>query len=84
MYLVQLVWRAEDDEGDLAVAQHAQLVGLLHDAEFTFVERHLQIKKKRVLSRKWSNINLNGVSSVHYNLFCISEILFLTKNVFLC
>ncbi len=39
--LVQLVGRAEDDEGDLAVAQHAQLVRLLHHTELALVERHL-------------------------------------------
>ena len=40
--LVELVGRAEDDEGDLAVAQDAQLVRLLHHSELAFVERHLE------------------------------------------
>ena len=39
--LVEFVAAAEDDEGDLAVAQHRQLVGLLHHPEFALVERHL-------------------------------------------
>ena len=39
--LEQLVRAAEDDERDLAVAQHRQLVRLLHDAELALVERHL-------------------------------------------
>ena len=43
--LVQLVGGAEDDEGDLAVAQDAQLVGLFHHAELALVERHLRKKK---------------------------------------
>ena len=41
--LEQFVAAAEDDEGDLAVAQHRQLVGLLHQPEFAFGERHLQV-----------------------------------------
>jgi len=40
--LVQLVGRAEDDEGDLAVAQDAQLVGLLHHSELALVKRDLR------------------------------------------
>jgi len=39
--LVQLVARREDDQGDLAVAEHGQLVGLLHHAELALVEGHL-------------------------------------------
>jgi len=41
--LEQFVAAAEDDEGDLAVAQHRQLVGLLHQPEFAFGERHLSV-----------------------------------------
>lgn len=39
--LIQLVAGREYDQCDLAVAQHRQLVGLLHDAELAFVEGHL-------------------------------------------
>ena len=39
--LVQLVVAGEDDEGDLAVAQHRQLVRLLHEAKLALGERHL-------------------------------------------
>ena len=39
--LVELIRTAENDEGDLTVAQHRQFVRLLHHAEFAFVERHL-------------------------------------------
>ena len=39
--LEQLVGVVEDDEGDLAVAQHAQLVRLLHQAKLALGERHL-------------------------------------------
>lgn len=39
--LEQLVGVVEDDERDLTVAQHAQLVGLLHQAELPLGERHL-------------------------------------------
>ena len=42
--LVQLVARAEDDERDLAVAQHRQLVSLLHHAKLPFVECDLDRK----------------------------------------
>ena len=40
--LVQLVVAREDDERDLTVAQHAQLVRLLHQPELALRERHLQ------------------------------------------
>lgn len=39
--LEQLVGAAEDDQSDLAVAQHRQLVGFLHQTEFALGERHL-------------------------------------------
>ncbi len=39
--LVEPVGAAEDDQSDLAVAQHRQLIGLFHDAEFALIERHL-------------------------------------------
>ena len=42
--LVQLVARAEDDQRDLAVAQHGQLVSLLHHAKLPFVECDLDSK----------------------------------------
>ena len=51
--LVQLVARAEDDQRDLAVAQHRQLVSLLHHAKLPFVEcdldsiKYMTIKYKR-------------------------------------
>ena len=38
-----LVVGVEDDDGDLAVAQHAQLVGFLHQAELPLGEGHLPI-----------------------------------------
>lgn len=43
--LEQLVGRVEDDEGDLAVTENAQLVGLLHEAELALSERHLGMFK---------------------------------------
>ena len=39
--LEQLVAAVEDDESDLAVAQHRQLVCLLHQPKLTLGERHL-------------------------------------------
>lgn len=41
--LEELVGGVEDDEGDLAVAEHRQLVGLLHQAELPLGERHLKV-----------------------------------------
>ena len=41
--LEELVVRVEDDDGDLAVAKHAQLVRLLHEAELALGERHLTV-----------------------------------------
>lgn len=40
--LEQAVSAVEDDEGDLTVAQHAQLVGLFHQTKLAFGERHLR------------------------------------------
>ncbi len=34
--------RVEDDDRDLAVAQHAELVGLLHQTELPLREGHLE------------------------------------------
>ena len=42
--LEQLVGVVEDDEGDLTVAQHAQLVRLLHQAKLPLGERHLGVR----------------------------------------
>lgn len=39
--LEQLVRVVEDDQGDLTVAQHTQLVGFLHQAKLSLCERHL-------------------------------------------
>ena len=44
--LKEFVVRVEDDDGDFAVAQDAQLVRLLHHAKLPLVERNL--KKKGV------------------------------------
>lgn len=35
--------RVEDDDGDLAVTQHAQLVGFLHQPELPLGEGHLSV-----------------------------------------
>lgn len=40
--LEQLVVGAEDDQRDLTVAQHRELVRLLHQAELALGERHLE------------------------------------------
>ena len=40
--LEEAVAAVEDDESDLAVAQHAQLVRLLHQSELPLREGHLQ------------------------------------------
>ena len=39
--LEQFVVGVEDDDGDLAVAEDGQLVGLLHQTKFPLCERHL-------------------------------------------
>lgn len=44
--LEQLVGVVENDQGDLAVAQHAQLVGFLHQAELTLGEGHLEASRR--------------------------------------
>ena len=45
--LIQLVIAGEDDKGNLTVAQHRQLVCLLHQAKFALRERHLHDVKCR-------------------------------------
>lgn len=40
--LVELVTRAEDYQGDLAIAQHRQFVSFFHYSELPLVEGHLQ------------------------------------------
>ena len=40
--LVELVARAEYDQGDLTVTEHRQLIGFLHNSEFSLVECHLR------------------------------------------
>ena len=51
--LEQLVGAVEDDQGDLAVAQHAQLVRLLHQAKLSLCKRNLNEghREKAVLQR---------------------------------
>jgi len=56
--LVQLVAGREDDQGDLAVAEHGQLVGLLHHAELALVEGHLGGAKKEYRKRKRKCVQL--------------------------
>lgn len=41
--LVQLIARAEDNQRNLAVAQHRQFVRLFHHAEFPLVKGHLTV-----------------------------------------
>ena len=41
--LEELVVRVEDDDGDLAVAEHAQLVSLLHQAKLPLGEGDLPV-----------------------------------------
>lgn len=58
--LVQLVARTEDNQRDLAVAQHRQFVRLLHHAEFPLVKGHLShIKAEGGVASK---VNLSGIS----------------------
>lgn len=44
--LEKTVSAVEDDESDLAVAQHAQLVGLFHQPKFTLGKCHLEEENK--------------------------------------
>lgn len=41
--LEQLVCAVEDDQGDLAVTEHTQLIGLLHQAKLALRKRHLPV-----------------------------------------
>lgn len=60
--LVQLVARTEDNQRDLAVAQHRQFIRLLHHAEFPLVKGHLSHIKAEGGVRI-SKVNLSGVSA---------------------
>jgi len=44
--LEQTISAVEDDEGDLTVTEHTQLISLLHQTKLTFGEGHLKAKKK--------------------------------------
>ena len=50
--LVESIGTAEDDQSDLAIAQHRQFVSFLHHAKLALVERHLFIinfcQKKKI------------------------------------
>ena len=50
--------RVEDDDGDLAVAEDGELVGLLHQAELALCEGHLD-KCTSLISL--AGINKNGI-----------------------
>lgn len=39
--LEELVWVIENDEGDLAVTQHTELIGFLHQTKLSFGEGYL-------------------------------------------
>lgn len=54
--LEQLVGAVEDDEGYFTVAENAQLVGLLHQAELPLHESHLEEQSKPKLT-KWICVN---------------------------
>lgn len=43
--LEQLVVAVEDDQGNLTVTQHAQLVSLLHQAKLALGKGHLQLRR---------------------------------------
>lgn len=57
--LIQLVTRAEDNQGNLAVAQNRQLVRLLHYPELPFVEGHLSIDRQESISVVLTATNSN-------------------------
>lgn len=50
--LVQLVARTEDNQRNLAVAQHRQFVRLLHYAKFPLVKGHLYVYEEKKVHRK--------------------------------
>lgn len=47
--LEQLVGAVEDDQRDLTVTEHAQLVSLLHQPKFPLCKCHLEKKSQAVL-----------------------------------
>ena len=51
--------RVEDDDGDFAVAQDAQFVGLLHQTELTLRERNLGENKKILPSQYMYSLKKN-------------------------
>lgn len=74
--LEQLVCMVEDDQSDLAVTQHTQLVGFLHQAKLSLCERHLTQNSREMLeSRGWEqtkpcvsfcSVDLNNLSWQEY------------------
>ena len=59
--------RVEDDDGDLAVAQDAQLVGLLHEAELSLGEGHLTISLV-------ANARYLDLLAAHYSTFWVRKL----------
>ena len=64
--LVQLVAGAEDDQRDLAVAQHRQLVRLLHHTKLAFVKRHLKYFEC------FKTLRGNFDENIELNYYCLS------------
>lgn len=48
--LEELVWVIENNEGNLTVTQHTELVGFLHQTKLPFSEGHLWRKRERKLN----------------------------------
>ena len=71
--LVQLVAGAEDDQGDLAVTQHGQLVSFLHHSEFSLVKRHLKTQNGKVWREPLFPFNAN----LSVSLVCYARYLYL-------
>lgn len=51
--LEEAIGAVEDDEGDLTVAEHAQLIGLLHQPELPLSKRHLEPGPTGSVEKTW-------------------------------
>ncbi len=57
--LEELVWVIENNEGNLAVTQHTQLISFLHQTKLPFGKGHLWIERERLDREKKIMIEMN-------------------------
>lgn len=65
--LIELIAGREDDQRYLAIAQHGQLVGLLHNAKLALVEGHLRVKERKGEGESSVNMKQKRANKIVHN-----------------